>query len=399
MSFLRLLGLLAMAACGAKDFEVIVDSGPDDTPDPASLDEDDDGYTVQQGDCDDTDPRVNPSASEVCDGVDNDCDGLSDGDDDSVDPASMDIWYTDADRDGFGGGEGSLLCEPPPDHSERGGDCNDEDASVYPNAEEVCDGLDQNCDAQIDEGFEDGDSSGLPDCREVFLVVGQGFQSMSSWASCEDLSAAEREATAIAEALAPMGLGLRVVPEGGELSTKEMMRYGAVVYHNGGWGDPMLTPTTEGFQELHNGGQGLLFLGDDLGYLVEITRDLTGSDWLGALVGVEAYEANITYDNELVITDTGHDFVDGPSGTVSSFEYQADLDALVLVERSDLSVALEGAQQGSPAAWSISGTAESGSVGVIGSSIYNSHDCPIADENGLNQLEKLLQNAIAWIKN
>ncbi len=45
-------------------------------------DADDDGWFANDGDCDDDDPDVNPGADEICDdGIDNDCDGLTDGED------------------------------------------------------------------------------------------------------------------------------------------------------------------------------------------------------------------------------------------------------------------------------------------------------------------------------
>ena len=52
------------------------------------------------GDCDDCDPSIHPEATEVCDAVDNDCDGVVDGD--AVDPST---WYLDHDGDGFGDGD------------------------------------------------------------------------------------------------------------------------------------------------------------------------------------------------------------------------------------------------------------------------------------------------------
>jgi hypothetical protein len=61
------------------------------------------GHSAIDGDCDDSDAALNPGAEEICDGVDNDCDGTTD-EDDAVDAS---VWYPDADGDGYGdpGGE------------------------------------------------------------------------------------------------------------------------------------------------------------------------------------------------------------------------------------------------------------------------------------------------------
>ena len=83
---------LLLTACG----------DPKDDTGTASPDDDDDGYTLADGDCDDGDPAVHPGATEVCDeqDVDEDCSGAADDEDEGVDPTTLLDWYVDADADG-----------------------------------------------------------------------------------------------------------------------------------------------------------------------------------------------------------------------------------------------------------------------------------------------------------
>ncbi len=117
-----------------------------DTP---GEDSDGDGYTETGGDCDDTDPTVNPG--EVDDAGadryrrDDDCDGVRDDGE------------IDDDLDGF---------------TEVDGDCDDETAGAYPGAAETVDGLDNDCDGCVDDLDDDGD--GWTECEEVFDRNGDG---------------------------------------------------------------------------------------------------------------------------------------------------------------------------------------------------------------------------------
>ncbi len=104
------------------------------------------GYAAEAGDCDDGNPSVHPGATEICDGADNDCDTLTDDEDDDLDTSSITPTYPDNDGDGYGDtASETLVCSPPPDHILDGNDCDDTDAWTYPGAAEVCDGKKTDC--------------------------------------------------------------------------------------------------------------------------------------------------------------------------------------------------------------------------------------------------------------
>ncbi len=105
------------------------------------------GFVANTTDCDDTRPNVSPVAAEVCDGLDNDCDGSVDND--ALDAAT---WFADGDGDGFGDVSASqAACAAPGGHVADDTDCDDASAAVHPGATESCDGIDNNCDGWVDD--------------------------------------------------------------------------------------------------------------------------------------------------------------------------------------------------------------------------------------------------------
>ncbi|MCY1041540.1 putative metal-binding motif-containing protein [Corallococcus sp. bb12-1] len=119
----------------------------------SALDKDDDGYfsTAFNGsDCDDDKRAVNPAATEVCNGWDDNC---RDGENDAqVKPT----WYVDQDGDSYVG-TAVQSCAAPPNSGPVAMDCDDTNALINPGASESrCDGKDDNCNQQVDEGFDVG---------------------------------------------------------------------------------------------------------------------------------------------------------------------------------------------------------------------------------------------------
>ncbi|MCB9762474.1 MAG: hypothetical protein H6739_21935 [Alphaproteobacteria bacterium] len=157
---MRALPLFALALFACKDGPTDDTSVPTDDS-AVSVDEDGDGVPADQ-DCDDTNPAIYPAADEVCDGLDNNCDGFVD--EDALDASTF---YPDGDGDGYGVDAGArAACEAPTGYVEVGGDCNDTDTAYHPGATEddCADANDYNCDGSV--GFEDNDGDGYAACEE-----------------------------------------------------------------------------------------------------------------------------------------------------------------------------------------------------------------------------------------
>ncbi|MAA80286.1 MAG: hypothetical protein CL916_13610 [Deltaproteobacteria bacterium] len=149
-----LFSFFYLLACSGESTKTNPDTGK------ITIDEDGDGFLAEE-DCDDSNASISPSATEICDGMDNNCNG-------TIDEDVKTTYYADADEDGFGN-EGLTVesCSEQDGFVDNGSDCNDTDNTVFPGAEEICDGLDNNCNEDIDEGLmqefyldEDGDGFG-----------------------------------------------------------------------------------------------------------------------------------------------------------------------------------------------------------------------------------------------
>ncbi len=153
---------LSLGGCGMSTFAgggVVTDdsgTGAGDDTGVVPTDADGDGWFTPD-DCNDQDDAIHPDATEVCDGIDNDCNGIIDVND-AVDAV---LYYQDGDGDGFGDDSRTVsACSQPPGFVTSGDDCDDDDASTNPAAEEICnDGADNNCNGDSTECALAGDLS------------------------------------------------------------------------------------------------------------------------------------------------------------------------------------------------------------------------------------------------
>lgn len=118
-------------------------------------DADEDHY-ASDIDCNDHDPTVNPGAIELCNVIDDNCNG-------SIDEGCT-TYYLDADKDGYGDPNVSVIeTSQPADYVTNNGDCDDSEASVNPAVTEVCDGFDNDCNGVVDDRMPDFDGDRLCD--------------------------------------------------------------------------------------------------------------------------------------------------------------------------------------------------------------------------------------------
>ncbi|MBK9321067.1 MAG: T9SS type A sorting domain-containing protein [Bacteroidetes bacterium] len=157
------------------------------------------GYVANSTDCNDGNPAVNPGATEICNTIDDDCDGLTDDADPSI--SGQSTWYADADGDSYGNAAVTTLsCTQPVGYVFDNSDCNDASAAVNPGATEVCNGIDDDCDGDTDDDdqnvtgqatwYADADGDTYGDVNVSQLSCNQPLGYVANSTDCDDANAA-----------------------------------------------------------------------------------------------------------------------------------------------------------------------------------------------------------------
>ena len=183
MRLSRLIVLVAAIGCDTTT-KSDTNTGGLGTTEPATVDDDGDGFPADE-DCSDGDASINPGAVELCNGIDDNCDG-------QVDEGVMDTFWADTDGDGFGDASApSDACSAPEGTVTNDQDCDDDNDAIHPGATEVCNGLDDDCSGAPDEDlgsvwYPDNDDDGYGDGSAPTIACDAPVGFIADGTDCDD---------------------------------------------------------------------------------------------------------------------------------------------------------------------------------------------------------------------
>jgi Putative metal-binding motif len=165
------------------------------------------GHVIDHTDCDDTSGTNHPDADEVCDGVDNNCNIQID------EGLTTFNFYPDTDGDGYGDDSATVVtnCATPLNYVGNNSDCDDTTGLVSPDATEICNNIDDDCDSIIDTDatdrtlwYLDTDSDNHGDPSDSILACDKPSERVADntdcapgnrdhWADCETCTDADND--------------------------------------------------------------------------------------------------------------------------------------------------------------------------------------------------------------
>ncbi|HYV95451.1 MAG TPA: MopE-related protein [Chitinophagales bacterium] len=147
-------------------------------------------YISDNTDCNDANAAIHPGAIEVCNAIDDNCDG-------QTDEGLQITFYSDNDNDSFGDASNSMnACTSPLGYVTDNTDCNDANAAIHPGTVEVCNGADDNCSGQIDEGlqqvtfYSDNDNDNFGDASNSMIACASPLGYVADNTDCNDANSA-----------------------------------------------------------------------------------------------------------------------------------------------------------------------------------------------------------------
>jgi hypothetical protein len=151
------------------------------------------GYVTNNSDCNDANAIIKPGAVELCNLVDDNCNGLVN------EGLVFANYYIDTDQDGFGAGAATSSCTPIfGNYVTNNSDCNNNNANIRPNAVEICNSIDDNCNTLIDDGLTfvnyyidtDADGFGAGIATNSCINLGAGYATNNT--DCNNTNSAIR---------------------------------------------------------------------------------------------------------------------------------------------------------------------------------------------------------------
>ncbi len=348
-------------------------------------------HVANADDCDDSRQNASPRASEVCNYADDNCDGVVD-EDSAVDAGT---WYLDLDNDGYSNsGDGGLTtCWLPAGYGATEGDCNNNDASIFPGAVEACDGIDNDCSGIVDDNAADSDGSGAPDCEEVVVIFAADNLARLNGSLCSNgLDIIANSYAGTERSILAAGLyGQRIDEDATFGVLTDLSVYAAIILNNVGYADDLEINTYNAINlAASGGGVPVIFLGDDAAYAVVNTDNSMGDSSFRTLMGLGHLVDNGFGGTVSVVGgQESNVLVDGPFGVVGELSASGDLDLVELASDATNVMAFSGY----PAVW----TRDDGSTRSVGM-LVQGYGASCTDYSGddLTDAETLLSNALYW---